>query len=264
MTNALGNISIDLPTVYVLTNRINGKQYVGQTWCGALKRWRRHQQRATSHKGECRALAASIRKYGADSFDITEFPLMDGSSQLDLDEFEKRMIQELNTLSPNGYNLVDGGKGGRDSQETRALKSAISKGRPLSLEHRLKLSQAQTGRPRTSPAEIDGHARRILKLIGKPRSAETCAKMSVATKGRPQTDAQRGASRDHSRFMTGHSVSEETRSKTSKTLKRYYSEHPRSDSTREKLSAALKGRAFTPEHLENIRKTWRRSNSANT
>lgn len=56
--------------VYLLTNTVNGKQYVGQTTRGAKYRWRDHQHDA-KRRGNKSVLGRAIRKYGATSFTIT-------------------------------------------------------------------------------------------------------------------------------------------------------------------------------------------------
>ncbi len=102
--------------VYALINMINGKMYVGQTTQGIDARWRQHKLL----QGKCRALEAALSKYGPDSFYIDT--LCEASTQQELDSLEAHWVVALGTVSPNGYNLRDGGGAvGKMSDSTKAL-----------------------------------------------------------------------------------------------------------------------------------------------
>lgn len=88
--------------IYLVTNKINGKKYVGQTIRPLSERWKDH----------CRAkdknyFHNAIRKYGADNF--TREVIDTAETVEELDEKEIYWIAKLNTLFPNGYNLKEGG-----------------------------------------------------------------------------------------------------------------------------------------------------------
>ena len=88
--------------VYLVTNKINGKQYVGQTVRPVEERWKDH----------CRVkdenyFHRAIRKYGADNFSVEVIDT--ATTPEELDEKEVYWIKKLNCLFPNGYNLRDGG-----------------------------------------------------------------------------------------------------------------------------------------------------------
>lgn len=91
--------------IYCVTNKINGKQYVGQTLRNLDARWRQH---ALCY-GRCRAMENAIKKYGVDAFSVAELAIAD--TQCALDALEQHYIQSLNTISPAGYNLSSGGRG---------------------------------------------------------------------------------------------------------------------------------------------------------
>ena len=92
--------------VYLVTNLVNDKRYVGQTIGSIAHRWRGHIKGA--NRGDTGLLAKAIRKYGRDNFNIEELhactvPLLDIA--------ERSYVKTLNTLCPAGYNLTTGGRG---------------------------------------------------------------------------------------------------------------------------------------------------------
>lgn len=151
--------------IYKITNKINGKIYIGQTVQAVEKRFISHVSAAKSKYTRNKyAIHHAISKYGEDAFDVEvlgEYP-----EEL-LDEMESFFIREYNSLKPNGYNLTDGGcgtRGYKHTEETRAFltqnlhkrwremtdeeyaeackkRSEVLKGVPKSAEHRRKLSE---------------------------------------------------------------------------------------------------------------------------
>lgn len=107
--------------VYLITNTINGKRYVGQTTASLEQRWRFHKR-----LNGCRYLHAAILKYGENNFtieSICEPPTIEL-----MNEFEAEYIRRYNTLIPNGYNLTDGGAAPRHSTDTKKRMSQSHKG----------------------------------------------------------------------------------------------------------------------------------------
>lgn len=99
--------------VYQLTSP-NGKSYIGVAK-DVLVRFRTHAR--SRH-----AIGKAIRKYGAENFKIEILLIAEPEVCY---QFEIDLISRLNTLSPNGYNLVGGGKGIRQhSAEVLARMSA--------------------------------------------------------------------------------------------------------------------------------------------
>ena len=96
--------------IYKITNLINGKMYIGQTTKLYINnRWCEHKNNARN--GERSYLYNAIRKYGENNF---EFKVLLSKIPIDkLDFYEQLWIKKLNTRSPNGYNLTDGGGGTR-------------------------------------------------------------------------------------------------------------------------------------------------------
>lgn len=92
--------------IYVITNNINGKIYVGQTIQDIKKRFEQHM----TLQGSCKQLLyKAIVKYGRDNFsyEVIEDKI---TSYDELNQKEENYISELNSMQPNGYNLCPGGQ----------------------------------------------------------------------------------------------------------------------------------------------------------
>jgi group I intron endonuclease len=155
--------------VYCLTNRVTGKQYIGQTE-NLDRRLRQH----NSEQSNCRALSSAIRKYGWTAFDVCT--LASDTLASDIDLLEIQYIQEFKTLAPNGYNLVGGGRVPRVlSEETRRRKSESAK--------RVGVSQA------CHDAAVTPEARRKMSESAKKRGVSEACRAAHKTKvtGRKQS-----------------------------------------------------------------------------
>lgn len=141
---------MDFCEIYVITNTINGKQYVGQTWQGLEKRWNRHCWSCTQKSGRM-VISTAINKYGKESF--TREVVARCLTQEDADEKEIEWSERLNTLSPNGYNLKVGQGRGRTSELTKQKISQSNMGRVVSEETRQKLSESHKGNNLSSEAK---------------------------------------------------------------------------------------------------------------
>ena len=113
--------------IYCLTNKVNGKKYIGRT---NNIRVRKTQHKNDSFNINCprkykTALARAIRKYGWENF--TMEILEENDDFLIINELEKKYIKEMNTKPPNGYNLSDGGEFGFCGREyySRVIESGI-------------------------------------------------------------------------------------------------------------------------------------------
>jgi group I intron endonuclease len=105
--------------VYLITNKINGKRYVGQTSKTLTHRWNIHCR--THH---CPVLRKAIDKYGFENFSIE--PIVEVSTRELANEFEREYILRYLTRAPNGYNLSDGGDGSLGHKVSEKSKKIIS------------------------------------------------------------------------------------------------------------------------------------------
>ena len=204
--------------IYVITNMINGKKYVGLT-NSLSKRWNKHK----NAKGSAPALHAAIKKYGYENFDFCHYADTFGPDAAKIIEIS--LIRDLGTLAPTGYNLTSGGegtlspskelraklsishKGKMQSEETKikrseSLKKAYAEGRHTgntgvtythTAETRAKLSQAKMGdkNPRFGVKHTEEHKKQISERstgntyrLGSKASDDTKAKMSATHKAR--------------------------------------------------------------------------------
>ena len=196
--------------IYVHTNVLNGKSYVGQTTVGVSKRWALHQRCARSPKTPAYngLIARAIRKYGANAFEHQI--LSKARSQSELDNLEKIWIILLQTKTPSGYNLADGGyaaAGHVVSPEVRARLSAKQKANWEDPDYRAAHSGAKAFHYRRSPSP-ETIEKRAAKMRGRSQSAEQIEHRAVKLRGKKRTDVFRARCAAR---MTGKKMSEETR-----------------------------------------------------
>lgn len=202
--------------IYLIIDLTNWKKYVGQHHY--------HLEKLDSNYHGSGTIISKIYKKRPHT--LKEVYLKTCYTQEELDEWEQYYINFYNTLSPNGYNLQEGGRGGVPSEDARRKMSESHKrllsrekhpmlGKHHSEESKKKMSNAKKGKP--------SHNK------GKPMSEETKKKLSESKKG-----LQSGEKNP----MFGKHHSDETKQKISKIHKGKHI----SEEQKKKLSSALKGR----------------------
>lgn len=93
--------------IYVITNNINGKQYVGKTNDSIEKRFKEHISDSRRERCEKRPLYSAMNKYGVEHFSIEE---LEECSSEEAPTREAYWIDKLNTYH-YGYNATRGGDG---------------------------------------------------------------------------------------------------------------------------------------------------------
>ncbi len=126
--------------IYKITNKFNNKIYIGQTIQRLSKRWGEHCSKSKKHIS---AITEAIQKYGKDNFEIKI--IAKANSIEELNHREQYYIKLFNCLTPNGYNLVSGGKNKICSAETRHKLSIIHKNKVVSEETKNKLRVLNSG-----------------------------------------------------------------------------------------------------------------------
>lgn len=159
--------------IYLITNVINQKKYVGQTQQGReRRRWLEHSVYCVNDN---KILHNAIKKYGAENF---EFKVLESEIPETLvDERESYYIKYYDTfyLTGNGYNMTAGGQGTHGYSHSEATKQRIK-------ESNL------TAWQRIKKAEPERYAQlclnRSIANRGKPKSAAHKAKLSIAASKR--------------------------------------------------------------------------------
>lgn len=175
-------------TVYIHTNKMNGKRYIGITRQTVEDRWR-------GGKGykHCILLNRAIQKYGWDGFDHDVF-----ASKLTEDEainMEKLLIKELKTQDPEfGYNIADGGSATKFSDEARKRISENMRGernpcyrKIYTEEERERISKQtfETGNPNYKRKHTEEERKRMSEAnLGRHLSDEHKKKISERFKGK--------------------------------------------------------------------------------
>jgi len=202
--------------VYLVSNKLNGKQYVGQTINPHLP------------IGHGRIMKSAYKLHGKDNFDYE--PLCTSiENRATLNAIERFWIAVLHTVVPNGYNIELGGSEGSTWTEERRRKHSLAltgrihrrplgsksgaKGKKWSEENKRKLSEVLKGRASVNK--------------GIKHTEETKAKMSASQKAHWAKVESPNKGRKHS---------EETKAKMrASRAKRVYS-----DEDKMKISQAIK------------------------
>ena len=153
--------------IYLITNTVNNKKYIGQTASikGYEKRFQEHCKNSLIISNNC--LYKAMRKYGISNFTVKR--LLKNISENEIDFYESLWINKFNTYYGNhcGYNMTFGGRGTNgyiftdevrekisdgvkeywknlsDEEYNRlcTLRSQNMKGKSKSIEHKRKLSE---------------------------------------------------------------------------------------------------------------------------
>ena len=188
--------------IYRITNKINGKTYIGQ---------HRYKKLNDSYMGSGILLAKAKQKYGIENFTKTILEFDIPTVEL-ADDWEQMYILFERAKGKAEYNIANGGKGSaghRCSEETRRKLSESHKGIPgywkgkhHSEEHKRKISEAEKGKHIS-----EEHKRKISEAHkGRKFSDKAIRKMSETHKGKTP-------------WNKGKHCSEETKIKISEVLK---------------------------------------------
>lgn len=89
--------------IYKITNKLNGKVYIGQTTRTIEQRFRQHIKRAK--EGDGRHIYCAMRKYGIENFDVVQ---IDSANSIEeLNSKEEYWIKQYNSIK-DGYNMTGG------------------------------------------------------------------------------------------------------------------------------------------------------------
>lgn len=94
--------------IYKITNKINGKSYIGQTIQNVKDRFYQHCATKCSHAVLNMAIHKAISKHGKSNFTID---VIEETKSINLNDREKYWIKYYNSYN-NGYNSTEGGQDG--------------------------------------------------------------------------------------------------------------------------------------------------------
>lgn len=113
--------------IYLVTNLVNGKQYVGMTIRSLEERRREHEYHAKNNVSNS-ILHRAMCKYGFENFNWQTIVYTDEDN---LNVLEMSYVDFYNTKAPNGYNLTDGGEGTNGYTFTDEQRKNLSKARRI-------------------------------------------------------------------------------------------------------------------------------------
>jgi group I intron endonuclease len=184
--------------VYITTNLLNGKQYIGDHSSNNIN---------DEYLGSGTNIRRAVKKYKKENFkrEILEF----FDTKQKAFNAQEKYINEYNTLIPNGYNISP--KGGYivhletiQYEDTKKKQSNALKGIPKSKEHKQRIADSKMGEKnpmygkhmseKTKQQIIKSNRSRICEknpMYGKKHTEETKQKISNSHKGNNHSDVHK-------------------------------------------------------------------------
>jgi len=200
--------------VYITTNIINGKKYIGQKIFD--NRWK-------SYLGSGIHLKSAIKKYGKENFSREIIAI--AYSKEELNKLEIMFIKEHDAVKSNDYYNISSGGG-------------TNAGLKMSEETRKKMSEANKGQK--------------CYMYGKPKSEETRKKLSLANKGKKLSKETKKKIGDAKRGEKNHNYGKHLLDETKLKLSKVNKGKKLSEETKGKMSESGKGKPKSEQHKQNI------------
>jgi len=234
--------------IYKTLNLKTGKVYIGKDKYNNPK-----------YLGSGKLLHQAFNKYGIENF--KKETICEAKTKEELDELEIFWVKELNTITPNGYNIAHGGEGG-DTMSNNPNKKEIfekhSKWMKNNPNNPWRNKSEETKKKISSSLKEKYRNKENHPSFGKQLSQETKKKIGDANKGKKRTEEQRKRiseanmgkpgywkekiNENHSKWMKennpfkGKTHTLEVRKKISEINKK-----PKSEEHKKKISESLKG-----------------------
>jgi len=165
--------------IYLITNLLNSKQYVGVTKFSLEERFLQHTKRGFF-------LTEEIQKYGEQKFSIELIEEVKIPEQAY--ELEIFYIKDYNTKVPNGYNLTDGGDGIFGWQPTDEYRQECAE-RTKQLHKNKKIGMYGKNHTEKTKEKMSQSAKGNQNCLGRILSEETKLKISASHKGKILSDS---------------------------------------------------------------------------
>lgn len=142
-------------SVYIHTNKLDGKKYVGQTSQKPEYRWNNGKR-----YGHNEYFSRAILKYGWDNF--SHEIVASNLTEDEANSLEETLIKELDTTNKDkGYNIMLGGNMHRHTEETKQKMARTRTGRKHSKSWRKNISKALKGKENVNKAAVEAHRKRV-------------------------------------------------------------------------------------------------------
>lgn len=176
--------------IYIITNLVNGKVYIGKTEESFKRRWWHHVSSLNGNYHKNNHLQSAWNKYGEKNFKFEILHIHEEGENLS--NLEVKFIEKFDSFN-NGYNQTLGGEGTLGHKQSDDAKRKIGEknrinmtGKKLSEETKLKMSNSHKGYVKT-----EEHRKNLSKsLKGKNVSEETKEKNRLANQGSKQVTAK--------------------------------------------------------------------------
>jgi group I intron endonuclease len=204
--------------IYKITNTETKKCYIGETIeTTPEKRWNGHIQTLKRNAG-CPALKDAMKKYGVDKF---KFEVLIICFDEDVDKYEREYIKKYNSIVPNGYNILPGGKCGGGFKGKKHNEESIKK-----MVEGLKKFREE------NPDHFETYRERHKEAMSK---IDLSSRLRNSEKFQKAKEEGRLGSRAHK----NQTMSEETKQKIRETVTKYFQENRPNESNIEKHRKAM-------------------------
>lgn len=243
--------------IYEITNKINGKTYIGQRHCPENKTpWT-----DTKYMGSGVYLKSAKEKYGIKNFSKEIIAIC--YDQKILDVLEKHYIYYFKSIGKAEYNIAPGGTGGdgnwtflpEDKQKLiRDKISKANKGKIITEHYRKKISEAMKGKPSPNKGNVFSEEMRRKCSESQKKRYENYEEHIKISEGLRNSEKFKRSHNDPkfrqkmSEVNMGKHLSLKTKLKISNSRKG--KKMPKSFS--EKMSMIMKGRVISEEHKRKI------------
>ena len=160
--------------IYLITNLLNYKKYVGITKFSLEERFLQHIKRGF-------LLTEAIKKYGEQKFSIELIEEVESADRAY--ELEMYYIKEYNTKAPHGYNLTDGGDGIFGWQPSNEYRQKCSE-RVKRLHKNKKVGMYGKTHTEETKQKMSESLKGNQNCLGRVLSEETKKKISTSRKGK--------------------------------------------------------------------------------
>jgi len=179
--------------IYLITNLLNHKKYVGLTKFSLEERFLQHTKRGF-------LLTEAIQKYGTQQFSIELIEEVESTERAY--ELEIFYIKEYNTKAPNGYNLTDGGDGIVGWQPTDNYRQECSE-RVKQLHKNKKVGMYGKNHTEKTKQKMSESLKGNQNCLGRVLSEETKSKISLSHKGKTLSDLTKNKIKENHHNVSG-------------------------------------------------------------